>query len=480
MAKLYLNKWILSVKLVFIALWTVASPSPVDSLNWSLDSAIHNKLPLLEVDTRLALSKHFGNTGDYSAALSEMQAADSLFLNRSLWSREAAVAIGWCLVHYRTHEFEKAIEAIDEGLKSQRLSEEDRARLNMNGIACSRRIKKFKQALGFGREALRSSFDNNSYWIKGNIYHNIATVYAEVDSLDSAMAYHQKAIEIRTQIADHKGLAHSYNNLGHLSEKMNDRWAAISWFHKALHTAKEAGLANTIRISQRNISLNYLKLNKGDEGVGHFMEYLQFQDSLYGSDKAAEIAQLQEDYEKKQREWDIRRMELELAASKAREESANFRFYVILALMIVLVLAGLALWLNRNYRAVIKQSQSMYLEIERLRSSFRAKDEQLAMALDGPLVPQETIEVLTESFILKWGKPPRREMEALYHLSQGLTRSEAAEIMMVHASTIGTYHRNLKARFGVTRLPDLIILSSEHKEELAFLFQNRETLYEGR
>lgn len=283
------------------------------------------------------------------------------------------------------------------------------------------------------------------------IYNNLGTIYANEDSLDMAIGYYQKSLEIKERHDDWYGILFTNNNIGDMIIKQgNDPEKALVYFLTSLKMGKEFGVEkeqlgnsylkagnsyllmtkydlalnyqdSSIQIgsdlnSFKLLSKNYLlqskiytaqkKYKMANEALS---QYVLYNDSLLNEQSLNQVNQLSAKYENEKKELEISNLEKDKKAQQAQikqKEAENLMYLVGLGLAILLtVFVSLAFLQKRKANFLIK-SQKDEIEIQKeivdeknreiLDSIAYAKRIQLAI-----LPPKRVVKnYLPDSFIL--------------------------------------------------------------------------------
>ena len=159
------------------------------------------------------------------------------------------------------------------------------------------------------------------------VYHNVGTVFKEQGKYTNALNYLNRSIEIREQYGAQNQIFHTYRTIADIYKDRND-------IHQALH---------------------YMEL------------YVNYLDSNATLQAATKIAEMNEQYRSEQRERLInsqadsiqrQRRERDLADTKLENSQLrnNFQMYIIVALLIIAILAGVIIFFRWN-QTQIKQRQ---------------------------------------------------------------------------------------------------------------------------
>lgn len=155
---------------------------------------------------------------------------------------------------------------------------------------------------------------------------NIANVYNETGENDLALKSYQKAIQI-SQLGDDKNLyAECLYALGNFYHKQKDFDNAVVLYSNSFDIAKENNLLETKKKSALGLSDVYEGLNKYDESLAFYKEYIIVKDQIFNRDKEREITrrQMQIDFGFKEKDYQFRQkitdVELQKQVLLARQQ----------------------------------------------------------------------------------------------------------------------------------------------------------------
>jgi serine phosphatase RsbU (regulator of sigma subunit) len=95
-----------------------------------------------------------------------------------------------------------------------------------------------------------------------------------------AIEYYNKALKIREQAKDVKGIAESINNLGTLYNYQNDMPAAISYFIKAIKLYEEVGDKKGASQSLNNVGMAYNNIKDTTKAIDYNIRALHLQEQM--------------------------------------------------------------------------------------------------------------------------------------------------------------------------------------------------------
>lgn len=158
---------------------------------------------------------------------------------------------------------------------------------------------------------------------------NIGNVYNEMGDNDLALKSYQKAIQV-SKLSDDKNLyAECVYALANFYQKQKDHENALVLYSTSFDIAKDNNLLEIRKISALGLSDTYEALNKYDESLAFYKEYIIVKDQIFNKDKEKEITRRQmqidfgfkeKDYQFKQKITDVELQRQVLLAKQQQQE----------------------------------------------------------------------------------------------------------------------------------------------------------------
>jgi len=111
-------------------------------------------------------------------------------------------------------------------------------------------------------------------------YNNIGVVYHKQDSHDKAFEYHLKALKIKEELGDKRGMTLCYINIGIVHANQDSYDEAIEYFLKALKIAEELGNKREVSFCYNNIGIIYRKRGSYDKAIEYYLKSLKIAEEL--------------------------------------------------------------------------------------------------------------------------------------------------------------------------------------------------------
>ncbi|MEL7247263.1 MAG: ATP-binding protein [Bacteroidota bacterium] len=287
-----------------------------------------------------------------------------------------------------------------------------------NTAGILKRRLEFDKSLIYSRKALSlaEAIGHQSYI--GLLTNNIANIYFDHQKYDSALVLYEQALAIKREAGSKLSLAITLANVGgiHVAEKRFEigqryldesysiaaaqnypyglalslrfmAFSAISQerYNQAIGYANEGllhlgqrGAVQYARDFHLNLSEAFENLNQTDSALAHLKTARIINDSLFQSEKEAQIQQLEISYQVREKDNKNQLLETRQALTAQQLKS---RTYIGLGLLVALFFA--AAWgfsLLRNNRERRKMNELLELEVEERTQELQVANEQLQQA----------------------------------------------------------------------------------------------------
>jgi len=108
-----------------------------------------------------------------------------------------------------------------------------------------------------------------------NTLSNIGVVYDDMGNLTKAMEYHNKALTIRTELNNKRGIAASLHNIGVVYEEMGEFDKALDSYSASLKIKNELGNKHEIATTLNNIGIVYLDKKQYNKALDYHFQALE-------------------------------------------------------------------------------------------------------------------------------------------------------------------------------------------------------------
>lgn len=198
--------------------------------------------------------------------------------------------------------------------------------------------------------------------------HNIlGMVYKEQEQYNQASINFNQALVYYESTSNKEEIAGVYHNVGTVFKEQKRYQNALNYLNRSIVIREQYGAKNQIYQTFRVIADVYKELNNSPKAVEYMEKYLNYIDSNTTIQAATKIAEMSEMYRSDERERlindqadSIQRQRQEREMTAARLETSqlrnNFQMYIIIAIIIIMLMAGLILFYRWN-QTKIKQQQ---------------------------------------------------------------------------------------------------------------------------
>ncbi|MBI3500434.1 MAG: tetratricopeptide repeat protein [Bacteroidetes bacterium] len=164
---------------------------------------------------------------------------------------------------------------------------------------------KYSEALKNHLKALKIKIEIGDKRGIGNSYNNIGTIYNKQGNRKEALKNHLGALKIREEIGDKEGVATSYINLGTIFTEDKKYKEAKNYFINALQLSIEIKNKDDIQDSYKELS--QLSALSGDfkNAYQYHKLYSDVKDSLLNEESSKQIVEMQTKYETEKKEQQI-------------------------------------------------------------------------------------------------------------------------------------------------------------------------------
>lgn len=189
-------------------------------------------------------------------------------------------------------------------------------------------------------EALRDSEE-----IAGKL-NNIGLIYIDQAKYDLALANFLKSLAICESIGDKITAAETYVNIGFVYEMQGNYNESVKFRNKAVRIAREVNYAYILKAAYAGLITSHIKL-KDPQAEKYFDLYTAVSDSIYSSENAQKIAEMQTKYETEKKEQEIQLQNLRIGKNEAELKKQQTLIYSGLIGLIFVV--ALTFFIYRSY-----------------------------------------------------------------------------------------------------------------------------------
>ncbi len=278
------------------------------------------------------------------------------------------------IIYRDLEEYDKAIDYYDKSLE-MRLQINDSLALagsyNAYGILY-RRIKEYQKALDYYHKSLAISEKLNDNENVAQSHNNIGVVYVLKKDYPKAVEYFQKAFDLHSSKNNEAGIARYYANMTHVYDRQGNVSKSIEFGLKAYQQYQEMGRKNDLSQVAHKLSKLYVKTNNYKNSLQYYKEYIALRDSVFNKKTTRDIAQkeLQFEYDKKMLADSLARVEAEKIKELEHQQELNqqktYSYGGAIILLIVIVFSIMLykrLKISNKQKAIIEE-QKLIVEVK--------------------------------------------------------------------------------------------------------------------
>jgi signal transduction histidine kinase len=346
-------------------------------------------------------------------------------------------------------------------------------------------LEQVDKSIEFGNRVLEKAIPNNFRGIEGTAYNMLGIIYIKKKDGKKAMSLFDKALSIRKELNDQRGISSTLSNIALQYEEDGDYERALDYQHRSLaiddslqnlygiswsYQMTGALLTKMTRFTEAEVALQkaeslahqlqarevllqtyrsksklYAAQRKLEDALRYSEEYNTLRDSIYNSGLAGKVLLLQQSYAMNERD---RKITLQQGALEAQR-----KFFIALGLVFVLLLV-LLFFLYKSFR----KARVLNIEIAEQKEEIQAQSEELTES-------NQTIHELNEHL----EEEVKRKSLALVETNEELVRHNNE--LLQFSYTVSHNLRGPVAR--LLGLMNLITINSnpEEKDSLLKLLQ---------
>jgi ATP/maltotriose-dependent transcriptional regulator MalT len=449
-----------------------------------------NDEAILEEENKIILQQTYSNVGFCYSELGAHVDAKKYYEQSLLKAVELHDSVEVAVAYFNISNALLKQGHIKEGITKLRLAYEmDLIRKDTSAIAFDLNALGYAQlelgdpvgAINYFRQSINllslSSGNYNSLATRNN---NISKAYLQLKSLDSALYYNSKSIEIHEKYKDSVNLAKRWIDRASILNEYKQYESALIWTDAAqrllgnLSKSSHIISANHVRaesliglnrlneamrlcalnvqlskefllpknLIQEQLMLADIQVRMGDfeEASRNYQEILMLKDSLRSIETQQIVADLEVKYQvdRIEQENEILLLENDLKdANLARARNAQYALAVGGGSLLIVLIVFFTL----RHKKVKAEQEAQELQVEALKKRFmelHASPSELAVAMDMKELNEKLHTELTE-----------REFEALHLSIEGKSNTEIADKLFISVSTVKFHLRNAYGKMGV-------------------------------
>jgi signal transduction histidine kinase len=157
-------------------------------------------------------------------------------------------------------------------------------------------------------------------------YNSLGSNYEEKDDYAKSISYYNKALKYHESVQDSISMSYLYNNIGTLYQVQKKYVEALSYFQQATNILERKDANNAyLYVFYLNLAEALEALGEYEKSLHYFKKFDQLEYDRINQDQKKEIAKLQEKYDAKGREREIREMSLFAELQKLNLEKTTLQ-----------------------------------------------------------------------------------------------------------------------------------------------------------
>ena len=281
-------------------------------------------------------------------------------------------------------------------------------------------LGKFDLALSYFRKAYNLAYAVHEADYYMNTLSNIGLTYKHQFKTAEALKCFDSVLvfSIKTGRANDQ-LASIYNNIAATNAQAGDYPDALQAFTKSIQYAKAAGSPGIEMENYHNISDMYGTMKNFEQQSVYLNKYYHLKDSLFTVDKTNQLTELESTYQIEKKNNELTKKDTELTKQRAQRN-----IFIIIALSIFVVLAGLAFFYSRirKKNELLQQKNTQISEQKNeLQTLNHVKDRLFSIIshdLRNPLVTLRSYLMLTDNDSLSAEKKHLFKVQTMNAVSQ--------------------------------------------------------------
>lgn len=215
------------------------------------------------------------------------------------------------------------------------------------------------------------------------LYNNYAGILENQGKQKEALELTAKSLEIRRALQDDQGIASTSLHLAGLYLGGRENAKSRDYLYKGLNLA-EAINANELKIDAYDKLIIYHALGNNIDSVMYYRTRLRItQDSIFGQDIAEAVAELQEKYNKTERENKILSQRTEIAEKELAINRKNTQLIGLILAAILLAILGYLLYNQQKMRnKQLKKESELKQALVKIETQNRLQEQRLQISRD--------------------------------------------------------------------------------------------------
>lgn len=314
------------------------------------------------------------------------------------------------IVYRNMKNFEKALEYQLKALHYDSLSKDmnsmGKSFANVGNIYLDK--KDSRTAVSYFERSLKIFRETDDKPSMAIISNNAAEAYASMGDFKKAAEYARQGLSLAEQVRDPMLRGHAMLMLGELSEQQGFYPVAEKNYKEALDIFVQVGNNTKMKETYYDLAQLYRKSGQYEKALDCYERYNSLKDSLFNSDFAHQISEMEQKYQSSQKQKEIEILKQNESIKDLQIKQKNITLYAAvalgLALLLFLIFVYRNLQRNRKINALLESQNG---EILRQKAIIEEKNKDIidslnyAERLQGNILPPDNVihALFPESFV---------------------------------------------------------------------------------
>ncbi|WP_188460215.1 tetratricopeptide repeat protein [Marivirga lumbricoides] len=326
--------------------------------------------------------------GNYEEGLAALMQSLELYKQMQDTLNIANAMMNTGLIYSEQFSFEEALAYYLEALKTfNLLDRQERAVNTLNHIGeLYQKQKDHEKAYEYFQQALSLSFKSNHSYGKSTAYSNLANYFKDVQQLDSALIYSNKALQIQRATSDLNGKTFSLYTIGLIYYLKSNYTEAEDYLLRALAEAESISSKKMKQDIYFKLQQVATKQGNYKKALNYYQDYTNVKDSLFNADKLREFVRLENKYEleKSQQKMQLKEQELEIV----QQESELNKLWRQTLLIGIVALILISYFIYSRQRINIKRKNELLLKNQQI---YDAREALTVVELENAKLKEEEL-----------------------------------------------------------------------------------------
>ncbi|PKP22580.1 MAG: hypothetical protein CVU05_03325 [Bacteroidetes bacterium HGW-Bacteroidetes-21] len=239
------------------------------------------------------------------------------------------------------------------------------------------------KALYYYTQSLTIASEIDNKHIMCRLYGNIGLIYKSKKMYEKALYNQFKALEIKQDLGEKKSIASSYNNIGNTYTQMGNTAKGVEYCRKCIEITREIQSLDLMQAGMNGLSQAYFEA--GDYRMAYIYKDSSFvlNDSVYSSESANQIAEMQTKYETEKKEQQIELQKTQITNKELEvNQQKTITYTFILGFVLMLILAGVIYKNLRDKKKANILLAQQKLQIEEKNEELNQQNEEIQSQRD--------------------------------------------------------------------------------------------------